>query len=179
MREFAQWLEESPLSVFIKSVAWIIPTIQTIHILTVGIVFVSMLMITLRVLGLMRADQPFGDVLKRFNPWLWYGLIVMAATGLILVLGEPVREFSSTSFWIKMAILAVAAASGFAFLRLVAPTKLSSTPAAASAPEFAPLIKYAAGGTIVLWVAIIFLGRAIAYDMEVWGDWSLSNVRFD
>ncbi len=179
MREFAQWLEVSPLSVFIKSVAWIIPAVQTLHILTVGIVFVSMLMIALRVLGFIRTDQPFGDVLNRFTPWLWTGLIVMAVTGLILVLGEPIREFSATSFWTKMAILAVALVSGVAFLRIVAPAKLASLPAAGAGPEFSPTIRYAAGATVVLWLAIIFLGRAIAYDIEVWGDWSLANVRFD
>jgi hypothetical protein len=26
--------------------------------------------------------------------------------------------------------------------------------------------------TLLLWVAIIFLGRAIAYDDSVWGGWS-------
>lgn len=177
MREFAQWLEESPLSVFIKSVVWIIPTVQTIHIVTVGVVFVSMLMIALRVLGLIRTDQAFGDVLKRFTPWLWGGLAVMTATGLILVLGEPVREFYSSSFWVKMLLLAVAVASGAYFLRAIAPAKLASLPGA-GAPEFSLPVKYAAGVTIALWLGVIFLGRAIAYDIEVWGDWSLASARF-
>jgi hypothetical protein len=26
--------------------------------------------------------------------------------------------------------------------------------------------------TLALWLAIIFLGRAIAYDDSIWGDWS-------
>jgi hypothetical protein len=29
--------------------------------------------------------------------------------------------------------------------------------------------------TVVLWLAIIFLGRAIAYDVEVWGSLSLAS----
>ncbi len=33
--------------------------------------------------------------------------------------------------------------------------------------------KAAALATVVLWLAIIFLGRAIAYDDEVWGSLSL------
>jgi hypothetical protein len=27
-------------------------------------------------------------------------------------------------------------------------------------------------GLVILWLAVIFLGRAIAYDVEVWGPWS-------
>jgi hypothetical protein len=30
-----------------------------------------------------------------------------------------------------------------------------------------------AGGLVVVWLAIIFLGRAIAHDVEVWGSLSL------
>jgi hypothetical protein len=33
--------------------------------------------------------------------------------------------------------------------------------------------RLAAAAIIVLWIVIIFLGRAIAYDAEVWGSWSL------
>ena len=43
---------------------------------------------------------------------------------------------------------------------------------AAPAPEFSVATKTAAVGTVVLWLAIIFLGRAIAYDTAVWGSLS-------
>ena len=39
--------------------------------------------------------------------------------------------------------------------------------------EFSLGAKTAAAGLVVLWLAIIFLGRAIAYDVEVWGALSL------
>jgi hypothetical protein len=175
MRDFAEQLQASPVSVLIQSVEWIIPLVQTIHILTIGVVFVSMLMIALRVLGAMRADEPFGVVLARFSPWLWIGLGVMAATGLILVIGEPVREFSSTSFWIKMALVAVAIGSAAAFRLTLGPARLAASPDTGAGESFAPATRYAAIATIVLWLAIIFLGRAIAYDIEVWGPWSLST----
>jgi hypothetical protein len=91
VRELAEWLQATPVSVTIQSVRWIIPLLQSIHILTIGVVFVSSLMIALRVLGRMRADEPFAVVWQRFAPWMWGGLVVMAVTGLTLVIGEPVR----------------------------------------------------------------------------------------
>jgi hypothetical protein len=33
--------------------------------------------------------------------------------------------------------------------------------------------RFAATLVLLVWVAIIFLGRFIAYDAEVWGSWSL------
>jgi len=167
---FAQWLEATPVSVAIKSTSWVVPLVQSIHIVTLGIVFVSIAAIALRVVGVMRMDQAFGLVMNRFAPWIRRGLVVLAVTGLTLVVGEPIRQIMSLSFWLKMGLLAVAIGSGLAFIRSLGPAVAADGPD----PEFSPLAKSAAVGTVVLWLAIIFLGRAIAYDVEVWGSLSLS-----
>jgi uncharacterized protein DUF6644 len=212
-----QGLEESSLSLAIKGTTWAIPLLQSIHIVTIGVVFVSSLMIALRVMGTMRADEPFVAVWRRFAPWMWYGLVVMAVTGVLLVIGEPIREFTALSFWLKMTLLAIAVISTFVFGRTFAPrgaapagagpgasagtgAAYAGVPgsgsgvayadvsgggahagvsgggaayAAASSAEFSVGAKLVAAGIIVLWLAIIFLGRAIAYDVEVWGSLSL------
>ena len=162
MSGLAEWLQTTPVSVTIQSVKWVVPLLQSIHILTIGVVFVSSLMIALRVLGRMRADEPFAAVWSRFAPWMWGGLIVMAVTGLILVVGEPVREVTALSFWLKMGLVVVAASGTAGFGRSLA-----------SAAHFSTAAKTGAVALIVLWLAIIFLGRAIAYDTEVWGSLSL------
>ncbi|HET8696631.1 MAG TPA: DUF6644 family protein [Gammaproteobacteria bacterium] len=163
MLEFAEWLQATPVSVFIQSVTWVIPLLQSIHILMIGVVFVSILMIALRVLGRVRTDETFSAVWHRFAPWMWCGLAVMAVTGITLIVGEPIREFTALSFWLKMALIAAVVASTFVFARTVQP--------AASAPdrEFSPATKTAVLAALLVWVVIVFLGRAIAYDVAVWG----------
>jgi hypothetical protein len=163
----ADWLQRTAASNTIQSVSWVIPLAQSIHILMIGIVFVSSLMIALRVLGRMRADEPFEAVWNRFSPWMWGGLIIMAATGLLLVVGEPVREFTALSFWMKMSLLTIAVTGTAVFGRT-----LRAVPATASA-EISVGAKVASLAIVALWLAIIFLGRAIAYDKEVWGSLSL------
>lgn len=167
MGEFAEWLQSTPLSVTIQSVKWVVPLLQSVHILNIGVVFVSSLMIALRVLGRMRADDPFAAVWHRFAPWMWSGLAVMAVSGVLLVIGEPVREFTSLSFWLKMALLAIGLTSTVLFGRAVRPSTI------ADPNEFSTAAKMGAAALIVVWLAIIFLGRAIAYDDEVWGSLSL------
>jgi uncharacterized membrane protein SirB2 len=166
--EFARWLQTTDLSVMIQSVTWIIPLLQSIHIVMIGVVFVSSSMITLRVIGSLRMDESFDVVWKRFAPWMWGGLVVMAATGLTLIVAEPVREFTALSFWLKMTLLVVSITSILIFGRTLRPAARTSPTA-----EFSAGRKAAAVGTVVLWLAIIFLGRAIAYDVEVWGSLSL------
>ena len=170
MYGFAQWLETTRVSVFIKSVEWIVPLVQSIHIVTIGVVFVSILMIALRVLGWVRMDQAFGTVLDRFAPWIRKGLVILGVTGLTLVLGEPIRELMSLSFWLKMTLLLIGVTSATRFTRSLQRAGIS----AGVDPQFTTATRSAAMVTVALWLAIIFLGRAIAYDVEVWGALSLS-----
>ena len=170
MYEFAQWLETTSISVTIKSVTWIVPMVQSVHIVTIGIVFVSIFMIALRVLGQARTDQAFDAVMSRFVPWIRNGLVVLAITGTILVVGEPIRELMSLSFWLKMTLLAVGVLSALAFTRSLR----AAGAVAGREPQFTTATRSAAVATVALWLAIIFLGRAIAYDVEVWGTLSLS-----
>lgn len=167
MHSFAQWLEATTLSRTVKTVTWVIPLLQSIHIVMIGVVFVSSLMIALRVLGRMRADEPFETVWGRFAPWMWTGLCLMALTGLTLVIGEPVREFTALSFWIKMGLLVLGVTCTAMYGR-------SLRHATIVAPvQFSRSAKLASVLIVVLWLTVIFLGRAIAYDREVWGSLSL------
>lgn len=171
--EFATWLQATPLSVAIQSSPWLVPALQATHILMIGVVFVAVLMIALRVLGIARADEPFARVWARFAPFLWGGVGVMAVTGLLLTLSEPVRELMTLSFRLKMLLLAVGLASAVAFGRSMGGTaRAPAGGAEAGGGEFTPTIRMAAVATVMLWLVVIFLGRAIAYDDAIWGSWS-------
>jgi uncharacterized membrane protein SirB2 len=166
--EFAEWLGSTPLSVAIQSRLWLTPLLQTIHITMIGIVFVSMLCVALRVLGQIRTDEPLADVWNRFAPWFWGALGVMAGTGLILAIGEPVRQATALSFWLKMSLLAIGIASALYFGRTIHAAAGSGEAAASGGARVAAVV------TILLWLAIIFLGRSIAYDVEIWESWHLA-----
>jgi uncharacterized membrane protein SirB2 len=163
--EFAEWLGSTPLSIGVQSRAWLTPLLQSIHILMIGIVFVSILVVALRVLGRARADESIAAVWRRFAPWFWPALVVMALSGIVLIIGEPVREATALSFWLKMSFIVIGVSSAALFGR--------SIRSAAKAEVFSTGARFVAVATVVLWLAIIFLGRAIAYDIEVWGSWHL------
>jgi uncharacterized membrane protein SirB2 len=161
--EFAHWLQSTQFSIAIQSTLWIMPLVQAIHIVMIGIVFVSLLVICLRVLGRARMDETLDAVWARFAPWMWTALAVMAATGLVMIFGEPVREATATSFWLKMGLILVAIAMVNALRRSLAGNM---------GQHFSSGARFMAYAVIVVLVAIVFLGRAIAYDLEVWGSWT-------
>jgi hypothetical protein len=94
-------------------------------------------------------------------------LCVLLSTGIVMVVGEPVRELMAFSFWLKMFLVAVgtliAALFQIALRRNAAywETSLSKQVGTKSLALF----------TLFIWIAIVVLGRLIAYD-HVWGSWS-------
>ena len=167
MFEFAEWLGTTPLSVAIQSTLWVTPLLQSIHILMIGVVFTIVLVIALRVLGRMRADEPLAEIYGRFAQWFWSALCVMFVTGLVLSIGEPAREAHALSFWIKMSLIVVGVASSVIFGQTV------RAAAGSGGDVYSGRARAVAVATVAMWLFIIFLGRAIAYDVEVWGSWHL------
>lgn len=163
MREFAEWLASTAPSAFIQeNYSWLIPALQSLHIAGIAVAVGSVLMINLRILGLAGADQTLLQTGERFGPWLKAAFGMLLVTGLLLVVGEPVRELVTFSFWAKMGLVALGV--GVAAHLQARMRKSESAADSASVRTLAVL-------ALLIWVCVIFLGRLIAYD-HVWGTWS-------
>lgn len=175
MLEVAEWVQTTRPSVALRLTEWSIPVLQSIHILMIGIVFVSIFVVALRVLGRTRTDQPLAEVVARFKPWVYGALVVMLLTGTLLAIAEPIRQVTTVSFWLKMALIVVGVAGVAAFSRKV--RRAAAAGANGGPTLYTPSagVKALAAGTIVLWLVIIFLGRAIGYDVEIFGELSPSS----
>jgi uncharacterized membrane protein SirB2 len=153
---FAHWLASTGFSATVQTVSWVIPSLQTIHILAIAVVFSSAMMVNLRLLGLLDRAEPAAAVAARFLPLIWPGLLVLLVTGSILVVGEPKRSLETATFYVKMAF--VIAAIGVTF---VLQRNLSRDDRRRPV-----LLKSAAVISIALWSLVIFAGRWIAYSSQ-------------
>lgn len=147
------WLEHTQASQTIQVVSWIIPTVQTIHILAIAAVIGSMSLVDLRVLGVVGRAQSLSSVSTRLIPWVWGALIVLLLTGLVMIVGEPGRSLTNPIFQFKMLMVLTVGA-----LTLALQSLLKRSPDAA--PGVARLIALV---SLLIWVLIIFAGRWIAY----------------
>lgn len=170
MVEFLIDLGQSPISLAMATSPWVVPTMQSIHIMCIAVIFISVLLIAMRILGYAWGGQSIRQTVNRFAPWAWTALAFLALTGIVLILAEPPRELMAVSFWLKMALLVVAGVVSVRFLNAVRsdPTYESLTIDADGALRLRTVV------TVAIWVAIIFLGRFIAYDPLIWG--SLSPI---
>jgi len=152
------WLYGSPVSTTIRDVLWIVPTVQSVHIMAIAVIFGSAVISDLRLAGVLATDEPLDVVVRRYFPWMRNALIVLLVTGLIMTAGEPDRVLNNTTFWLKMALVV----SVFSLTWLVRRPLLRHT---ADTRSFASdyRIKPLAWLSILLWCVVIFCGRWIAY----------------
>ncbi len=159
LHDFCEWLGATDVSVEIQTVNWIIPTVQTIHILCIALVISSAAMINLRLVGALARDEPVAGIARRYLPWIWYILPVMLVTGTILVIGEPARSLENPAFQLKMLLLVAAIV-----MMLIVQRQLRRDPLFWEGPGGRRLAaRGLAGVSIMLWVGIVFAGRWIAY----------------
>lgn len=167
MNRFAEWLAQTPVSLAIQNHEWVIPTIQSVHIVAIGVVLGSVFLIALRILGWAGRDQTLAQTTARFGPWLSWALCVLLATGAVMIVGEPARELLAFSFWAKMALVAVGTATAVLFRRALHRHAGQGDAAFLNQPRLKALTVF----TLVVWAGAVVLGRLIAYD-HVWGSWS-------
>jgi hypothetical protein len=159
LSELSKWLAATSLSHTIQTAGWIIPTLQTIHILCVAIVFTSAVLVDFRIFRLFERDVPLGEVTRRFLPPIWPVLLILLLTGSLLIIGEPRRSLINPTFYLKMALLVIA---------ILLTVRLQR--GSASSPGFWDrdrghriASRLMATASIVVWCGILFAGRFIAY----------------
>ncbi len=154
MKGIIEWLYGTPLSTVIRDTPWIVPTIQSIHICAIAVVVGCALVTELRIAGVIAPNESISVVAQRYLPWMWRALAVLLATGLLMVLSEPERDLVNILFWTKMALVAAGVLLSVMLRRPLL------RPAATVRDSPAKSIAWV---MLVLWVAVIFCGRWIAY----------------
>ena len=156
LTRLSDWLTGSWLNLAIAGHDWVVPALQTVHILSVAVVLSGVLLINLRIVGWAERSQTVPAVLDRFLAPVTAAVAVLLLTGLLQIIGEPNRAIFRTIFWVKMGLLLAA----FALTWSQRPAFARSGVARADPGAARKLVAFV---TLLLWLAVIVAGRWIAY----------------
>jgi hypothetical protein len=159
LSELSKWLAATSLSHTIQTVSWIIPMLQTIHILCVAVVFSAAVLVDLRIFRMFEHEVPLPEVGRRFLPTIWPVLLILLLTGSLLIIGEPRRSLTNSAFQLKMALLVVAI-----LLTAVLQRSIAAAPNSWDKDGSRRIAgRLIATASILVWCGILFAGRWIAY----------------
>jgi hypothetical protein len=156
---FCERISASAVSQAIQTTEWVIPAVQTVHILAVAAVLTSIVLVNLRFAGLNGRNQSIAAVTARYVPIVWYGLPILLATGATLIIAEPSRSLQNWVFVVKMALVLLAAGVTLAY-QIPLRRDQGFWDCSSSRRRLAGLL---ACLSMPIWVAIVFAGRWIAY----------------
>jgi hypothetical protein len=156
---FADWVGKTPLYDAVAGIAWIVPAVQTVHILAVAVVLAGAALIDLRVLGLVDRTKPLEALFGRFLRPIGVGVAVLAVTGVLLIVSEPTRAIFRVVFWVKLILVLLASVATWGLAVVARRRGLAQADGGVATLD----LKIVAGLTLAAWLVVIIAGRWIGY----------------
>jgi hypothetical protein len=155
-----QWLDASLVAETIRDRLWMFPSILTAHVLGTVLLAGTVSVLDLRLLGRGMRRQAVSDLAQQLLPWTWTGFAIVATSGMFLLTVEAVKAYASTTFWVKLGMLAAAGAN-MAFFHFNVYRSVNVWDHAPVPPRAA---RVAGWLSLVLWVGIIAAGHMLPYE---------------
>lgn len=150
MSSFIQLLEESTLSQQLRTVVWLFPGIESLHLISLALTAGAAFVLDFAILGniLNPVTQP--HTIRRLSRLALSGFILSFFTGIFLFLPQATSLVGNSSFILKLFLLSFAGLNALIFHRRFYAEPVSSH-------------KIHGVISICLWIGVIFSGRWIAY----------------
>lgn len=152
-------LEDSGLATGIRNSPLDFPMLEAVHVMGLAVVFGTVTVVDLRLLGIASSHRPFNKVAGDTLKWTWIAFVLVAITGALMFTTNARVYADNTFFRIKLVLLALAGLNmlGFHLIAERSAHHWNEDPAA-------PLLgKTFAAISIALWIGIIFMGRLIGF----------------
>lgn len=152
---FCKWCNESPWGHGVRDSVWLFPFVEIFHLLALGVLGGTILILNLRLLGFRFQGEPVSELAEDVKPWMLGSLAVMFVSGFLLFCTEAVKMYDSPAFRFKMIFLFLAVVFTFTIYQKF----INSEDARFS--RFWRAV--AAVVSLVLWACVGLGGRAIGY----------------
>jgi hypothetical protein len=138
------------LAEFIRTSPWAYPSLEVVHLVGLGLVFGTLWLVELRLLGFGRRLD-VGALAATALPWNLAGFALSVVSGLLLFASRAGELIANRAFLLKMGLIALAGVNA----------ALLHTRGALDPERAGTRLKAAA--SLLLWIGVIACGRLIAY----------------
>jgi hypothetical protein len=137
-----------------KHAQWFFAIDETFHIMALGMLIGTLVIVDLRLLGFGMRRQSVPELARYLAPWTLVGVVSMIITGVPLFMSEAVKLSRSSPFFYKMLFLSCAITLHFTLHRKATASRTSQS---------SGLGKLAAFLSLICWLGVALAGRAIAF----------------
>ncbi len=152
-------LEDTGFATTVRNSLYIFPMLEAVHVMALSVVFGTVIIVDLRLLGVASRQRPFERMSSELLKWTWGAFALSALTGALMFTTNARVYADNTAFRIKLLLLILAGLNMMVFHL----TDGRTTAQWDRRPSAPPIGRIAAALSIVLWIAIIGAGRVIGF----------------
>ena len=156
-----QWVFSLAAAVAMRENEFLFPWIESLHVLSITLVFGTIAMVDLRICGLAFNEQRVSRLINQLLPCTWGAFAIAALTGGLLFISNAFSYAHNLYFQIKILCL-ILAGLNMLFFHFVAGRDISRWEST-STPWPARL---AGVVSLVIWVTVIATGRWIGFTLQ-------------
>jgi hypothetical protein len=135
------------------------PVIEATHVMAAVLLFGTVLVVDVRLLGLADSSRAFTRISRETLPLTWFAFGVSAITGVLIFASSAHTYFWNTAFQMKTLAL-FGAGLNMTLFQLVTARSLAAWDRGMPAPRAARLAGLI---SVLLWAAVVLLGRWIGF----------------
>ena len=155
-------IESWPISAALRGetpgTEWLFPIVETLHVMALTIVFGSIAMVDLRLLGIASRNSAVSRLSNEVLPWTWSAWCVAAVFGTLMFIAKAGTYAGNLQFQLKFVCMALAALNMLVFhfgaYRQIARWDSGEPPMSAKA---------AGALSLSLWIGVVFFGRWVGF----------------
>lgn len=157
-----QQINDLPISSAIRENVNAFPIIESLHVLSIAIVFGTILIVDLRLFGVAAHRRSAQRLTAELLPYTWVAFLGAVITGTLMFMSNPVSYANNTQFLLKLVVIAIAGLNMIWFhstaYRRIAEWDEDMPPPTAA--------RVSGALSFILWTTVIFLGRWIGFTLE-------------
>jgi hypothetical protein len=157
--EVLKWLEATGLATRIRGSLFLFPLIESFHVIGLALVFGTIMVIDLRLLGVASTQRSFQRVAADILKWTWVAFALTALTGSLMFITNADAYYHNSYFRAKMLLLVLAGLNMGVF-ELTAGRTIHLWDKAPSAP---PVGRAVGALSLAIWIGVIVMGRIIGF----------------
>jgi len=157
--EVIKSIENTDIASSIRNSLFLFPMLESIHVIGLALVFGTIAIVDLRLLGLASTHRPFRTMATDILKWTWIAFAITFVTGGLMFTTNATVYIHNPVFQAKMALLLLAGVN-MGIFELTTGRSSRQWDTSSSPPAAA---KTAAIISLTLWIGVIFLGRWIGF----------------
>ena len=161
--ELLNWLESTPLAVYIAESTIAFPVIEIVHVVAITLVFGTIAIVDFRLLGLGSNNRAVTELCRDVLPWTWAAFAIATTTGALMFIHHAHEYFANTAFRMKMLLMLAAAINMivFEFITFRGVAKWDRGVPVAPAGKVAGVV------SLVCWLGVVGFARWVGFTVGV------------